>query len=175
MTQIQMVHYFRTAPWQKRDNLIENSYLSFVAHMRAIDMCSRNYFAHVDPDGLWPNFHVRNTGYVLPDWYKDDSNQVESLAKGFTRVQDLLNEDGSIKESGVLDAWERSPSHHDHVTGSGHWASHTIFGVGILEGENCNFHVLITAPPEPKKPEHVFIPWAQRGERERDREILRPV
>lgn len=145
------MEYFATAPWQKRDNLVEDSRLAHVAHMRAMDLCARDYFSHETPDGFWPNHYVRLTGYKIPEWYKDNGNQVESLAKGYLCATD------------ALDAWERSPNHHDHVTGSGFWASHTIFGVGIFECETGPLYALITAPPEPAENKHIFIPWIGGG------------
>ncbi len=61
-----------------------NSSLAKAAQMKAEDMASRGYFAHVDPDGYGMNYYIDSFGYSLdPDWISDRSdNFFESLAAG---------------------------------------------------------------------------------------------
>ena len=55
-----------------------------VAKARAIDFGTRGFDHHTDADGHSANWHVREAGYALPDWYgtEDDANNVESLTAG---------------------------------------------------------------------------------------------
>src|SRR4051812_17752181 len=54
---------------QTRTKLVWNPILARVARERAWDMARRNYFSHVNPDGLGANTLVERAGYVLPANY----------------------------------------------------------------------------------------------------------
>ena len=74
-------------PEQQRPQMICNDILSQVAHERALDLGTRDYFSHTNPDGFGPNYLVEQAGYDLPDWYGNelDSNNIESLTAGTSR------------------------------------------------------------------------------------------
>ena len=133
----QMATYFQSADWQTRA-LVRFPLLCAVARKRARDMVERDYFQHVDPDGHWPNYHVRAAGWNLPPTWSDDSNQIESLASGF------------LSANAALDALAASPSHTAHMTGQGFWMDHYAFGVGYAEDPPERIYVVITAPLEKK-------------------------
>ena len=46
---------------------------------RALDMGTRRYFSHVNPDGYGPNYLVQQAGYALPSFYgqEPDANNIE--------------------------------------------------------------------------------------------------
>lgn len=70
---------------QQRIVLNRNEILMRVAEDRADDMAERNYFDHVNPDGVAANYLVRKAGYKLPDFYgkgpKD--NNIECIGAGY--------------------------------------------------------------------------------------------
>ena len=154
MNEEEMANYFKTADWQTRTNLRTDDRLMSIAHFRAGDMCDRSYFSHQDPDGYWPNKNVRLAGYELPDFYQDDSNQVESIAVGFETYQDAFA------------ALVASPEHTSHMRGLSFWEGHTFFGVGMRVDRGCRLYVVITAPPEEEGEENdytVHLPVISRG------------
>jgi uncharacterized protein YkwD len=130
-----MSKLFRGSKWQliARE---EHFVLMEMAQARAEDMAQLGYFSHVDQRGIWPNENLRKFGYSLPDNYPDDSNQVESIAKGF------------LTAKGALTALVESPAHHDHMVGKGMWNEHTAFGVGYATAGGDTYYVIVTAPPD---------------------------
>jgi hypothetical protein len=157
---MRMAVYFVNADWQERPVLMSDDRLMSAAQHRAIDMATRDYFDHVDPEGHWPNFRVRSYDYELPNHWLDDANNTEGIGKGFTAPE------------GCLEAMYRSDDHRPHVTGNvPFFFEHTRFGVGHWErtnesGMRIPYYVLITAPPEPEpEPEdhNIFLPGVYRG------------
>lgn len=69
---------------QGRKGMAWNQLLANVASAKCMDMATRGYTGHVNPDGMGPNKMVRAWGYGLPSWYSqaDDANNIESLAHG---------------------------------------------------------------------------------------------
>lgn len=60
-----------------------NNALFNSAEFKAEEMAANNYFAHQSQTtGIWPNQLARNQGYVLPSYFPNTSNQIESLAAG---------------------------------------------------------------------------------------------
>ncbi len=70
--------------------------LSQAAAQKAADMFSKNYWAHVAPDGGTPWDFIHGVGYVY-------TVAGENLAKNFN------------DSSGVVDAWMNSPSHRENM------------------------------------------------------------
>lgn len=68
--------------YQKRKAMYRHPLLWLAAQKRADDMAEKDYFAHISPSGVSPNQVVRSVGYVLPDWYPKDKNNVESISIG---------------------------------------------------------------------------------------------
>ena len=68
-------------PEQGRAIMNCSSILSQVARAKAQDMAIRQFFSHVNPDGIGPNYLVKEAGYNLPAWYGSamDSNNIDVL------------------------------------------------------------------------------------------------
>lgn len=126
-------------PNQRRSQCIWNDKLAAAAGARANDMLTRNYFAHVDPDGHGPNWWVRQAGYKLPAWYADDANNVESISLNYLTAEQ------------VWQGWLGSPVHRRHVLGeSPFFAAQTNVGVGYVRASSGYpiLWVLISCPTE---------------------------
>ena len=127
-------------PNQQRVNPVCNSILAQVARARARDMAQRNYFSHTNPDGIGPNYLVRQMGYVLPDWYNNnpDGNNIESIGAGYN------------SPTALWEAWRRSEGHRVHVLGeSDFWAEQRAYGVGYYFDPNSTYKhywVFLSAP-----------------------------
>src|SRR3954470_5239420 len=68
------------SPEQHRPFMVLDPILTQVARSRAMDMATRGYFDHVNPDGKGANYLIEQAGYKLPDWWGDSesANYVES-------------------------------------------------------------------------------------------------
>lgn len=77
-------------------DLKENSLLDSAAQNKSKDMFSKNYWAHIAPDGTTPWFFIKQSGY-------DYIYAGENLAKGFNSSSD------------VVTAWMNSPTHRENV------------------------------------------------------------
>lgn len=128
---------------QGRPYLVLDPIIQKVAEARAMDMAVRNYFAHVNPDGVAANYLLRQAGYVLPSWWGTDptDNYVESIAAGYASPSDTWT------------AWMNSPPHKEHLLAqNSFFATETHFGVAYYYDPNSTYKyywVVITAPPEP--------------------------
>lgn len=127
---------------QRRETLVCNAILVQVARERARDMAMRDYFGHTNPDGLGPNYLVRQAGYRLPSWYptKADANNIESIAAGYRTP------------AAVWQGWMNSGGHRTHLLGlHSFYAEQTAVGVGyfFLEGSRYGYYwVFLSAHPE---------------------------
>lgn len=95
--------------------------LAQVARAKALDMGTRDYSGHTDPDGNGPNKLLREAGYVLPSFYGTDAadNNVESVAAGYATFEEAFA------------AWMGSPGHQQHLLGlNGFYANQIEYGVG---------------------------------------------
>jgi len=72
--------------------LAVNAELTASSRFRANDMLKRDYFSHIDPDGVGPNSHALEKGYLLGKIYKraKDSNNIESICAGDEQAADIL-------------------------------------------------------------------------------------
>lgn len=137
----QIFDQMRTAPSQKRPFLEVDPILSSVARARARDMAERNFFGHVNPDGVGANLAVDRAGYKLPDGWTDDpkANYIESIAAGFT------------SSGAVWQAWMTSEGHRNHLLAQNtFYKNQTSVGVGYVYRENSKYKhywVVLTAPP----------------------------
>jgi uncharacterized protein YkwD len=116
--------------------------LANVARERALDMGTRSYFSHTNPDGFGPNYLVRQAGYGLPSWYgtANDANNIESIAAGYTTA------------AAAWAGWLNSSGHRVHVLAEDpFWADQTHYGIGYAYVSNSpykHYWVFISAPPE---------------------------
>jgi uncharacterized protein YkwD len=128
---------------QQRPSLTFNPILAQVARARAADMGRRNYFAHINPDGVGPNTLVTQAGYILPAFYGNErsGNSIESIHAG-----------GDTAEK-AWDSWMHSPPHRKHILGlSDFYAGQIEYGIGhayILSSQYKHYWVIITAKPGP--------------------------
>ena len=103
-----------------------NDTLAKAAEAKALDMATRNYFGHVDPDGYGMNYFISKAGYKLDaSWLTSkDMNYFESLSAGApsgeAAIQNLL-----------IDAGTPSLGHRKHLLGLDDWNSGLIdIGIG---------------------------------------------
>lgn len=128
---------------QGRPSLTLDPILAGVARARATDMARRDYFGHVNPDGVAANYLVRHAGYQLPAWWDADpkANYIESIAAGYATPQTTWT------------GWMNSPDHRTHILGlNSFYASETSYGIGYYYDANSTYKhywVVITAPPQP--------------------------
>lgn len=104
-----------------------NDKLTKVAEDKVLDMASRNYFGHVDPDGFGINHFINKSGYTLnASWLKEKStNYFESLAVNTSSGEE------SVKYL-IIDANTPSLGHRKHLLGLDEWnASLTDIGIGF--------------------------------------------
>ncbi|HYW11727.1 MAG TPA: CAP domain-containing protein [Longimicrobium sp.] len=131
---------------QRRSGMTRNALLDSVARARALDMATRGYFAHVNPDGLGANTLVRRAGYRLPASYAtvDAGYNIESAAAGYPYAS----------ARAAWRGWMGSPGHRAHLLGlHPAFAAQTEFGIGyVYRPDSRKGHywvVLIAPPPEP--------------------------
>jgi hypothetical protein len=107
---------------QQRQNnnlgvLTDNSELDQAAANKAMDMFSKDYWAHNAPDGTTPWVFIKGAGY----------NYIyagENLARGFTNAQD------------VITAWMNSPEHRQNVLSPNYQNVGFAVATGKLNGED---------------------------------------
>ena len=140
--EIEIAHRLAETSGQRREFLQFDPILAQVARERAMDLAKRRYFSHTNPDGHGANYLVRKAGYVLPDWYPGDGNNLESIAAG-----------GSTASVTWSD-WMGSPDHKKHLLGEiDFFAEQTSYGVGYYEDPSAPYRyywVVLTAPPLPR-------------------------
>ncbi|MCA9348408.1 hypothetical protein KC867_03295, partial [Candidatus Saccharibacteria bacterium] len=96
-------------------NLTINNQLNQAAQAKASDMAMRNYWAHVNPDGVQPWVFIANAGYSY-------LRAGENLACGFS------------DNNTVITGWYNSPTHRDNMLE----AEFTEVGFGIINAPNYN-------------------------------------
>lgn len=89
-----------------------NSKLSTSAQLKANDMITKNYWAHVSPDGTQPWYWFSQAGY-------DYTNAGENLAYGFST------------SDATITGWMNSAGHRANILGN-----YADMGFGIANGEN---------------------------------------
>ncbi|NJK80781.1 MAG: hypothetical protein HC876_19960 [Chloroflexaceae bacterium] len=128
-----------THPDQGRATMSCHPILEEVAREMAADMATRNYFDHINPEGLGPNELVRMAGYPLDSGYDTAlaGNNIQSIGGGVGSPDTIWN------------AWMGSAIHKTHLLGqSDFYATQTDYGVGYYyapESEYKHYWVVITA------------------------------
>ncbi len=140
-----IANYLVNSSGQRRDRskMHPDDRLTQVARARAMDMAKRNYFDHVNPDGVGPNYLVRQTGYQLPSFWSTSrtANNVESIEAGYMTADDAWS------------GWMASSPHKTHLLATdSFYRDQTSYGVGHYYDANSKYKhywVVITAPPSP--------------------------
>jgi uncharacterized protein YkwD len=126
----------------KSKKLSWNDTLARVADGKAYDMANRNYYGHVDPDGLGINYFINKNGYTLnPVWLKNkEENYFESI------LAEVKDGESAIKKF-IIDEGVPSLGHRNHLLGVGEWnASLVDIGIGFARrdsGSNYKTYVSI--------------------------------
>lgn len=105
-----------------------NERLAKVAEFRARDMAERNYFDHVTPEGLGPNYYIAKSGYTLnADWVKKRSaNNFESIAANHPSAVDGI-------KAFIVGRGSPGFMHRKHVLGMDQWnGSLQDIGIGFV-------------------------------------------
>ena len=103
-----------------------NDTLAKVAEAKAMDMATRNYFGHVDPEGYGMNYFINKAGYKLEArWIASkELNYFESLGAGAPSGEAAVR-------SLIIDANTPSLGHRKHLLGLDTWnAPMTDIGIG---------------------------------------------
>ena len=152
--ELDIANRMASASGQRRAALQFDPILAQVARERAMDLAKRRYFSHTNPDGHGVNYLVRQAGYVLPDWYPGDGNNLESIAAGGATAGVTWSD------------WMGSPDHKRHLLGEeDFFAEQTSYGVGYYEEAGTPYRyywVVLTAPPMPRTAV-VTIAWPSEG------------
>jgi uncharacterized protein YkwD len=136
--ELELEALFRDDPDQQRSSLSRNDTLAQVARARAVDMANRAYFGHETPEGYMANYLVESAGYLLPSYYPDNGNNVESIALNYLTAAD------------VWAAWSKSAGHRPHIMGEEtFYAEQNEYGIGYAENADGRYWVLITAKHGP--------------------------
>jgi uncharacterized protein YkwD len=112
-----------------------NDALAKAAEAKALDMATRNYFAHVDPDGFGMNIKMHEAGYTLDKLHlqSKEQNNFESCAAGAQsgmRVIAILLVDKELESRG----------HRQHLLGlTAFRAKHTDIGISIASHPKSKF------------------------------------
>jgi uncharacterized protein YkwD len=127
-----------------------NQILANVAQMKAEDMAKRNYFDHVNPEGIGINYFIQKAGYNLPKEWTDkiSNNFCESLSAGSQTPKNGIIQ--LISDGGVSD--HKSAGHRVHLLGINDFFSKAYdIGIGWATNPNStykNYLVVITARHE---------------------------
>ncbi len=120
-----------------RQAVIWNDTLAKVAEQRALDMATRNYFAHVDPDGYGVNYHINQAGYKLKKSLLKNpkANQFESIEAGPHTGEE------AVKKLIIDKGHATTVGHRKHLLGMTKWdASLVDIGVGFVRcKEGCKY------------------------------------
>lgn len=112
----------------KRVKLVWNKDLAKAAEFRAYDMAKRNYFEHVSPEGLGPNYYIVKAGYSLnPDWIKQKTaNNFESIAANHATAEEGIR-------AFIIGKGSPGFMHRKHVLGMDDWNSSLVdIGIGFV-------------------------------------------
>ena len=137
--ELELAKLIKEHPNQMRVVMNYDPILSKVARERALDMGTRDYFGHVNPDGHGPNYLVQQAGYILPSFYDQSkkANNIESIYAG------------SPDPERAMDVWLGSDGHHNHILGQhSFYAEQTDYGIGyayVPGSRYGHYWVVITA------------------------------
>ena len=116
---------------QKLNVLAVNPILNKAAEMKAIDMATKGYFAHISPEGKTPWYWLELAGYKY-------QYAGENLAVDFSDSKD------------VASAWMASPTHRMNIVKNNYTEIGTGIAIGIYEGRETIFVAQVYANPLPE-------------------------
>jgi uncharacterized protein YkwD len=123
----------------KRPTLAWDKSLARAARDKALDMAKRNYFGHVNPDGLGMNVLIDRAGYKLPaDWVEDKkANFFESIGAGYPGGKATIQQ--LIVDKGVADV-----SHRKHLLGmTAFWEGCKDGGIGFARAKGARYSTYV--------------------------------
>ena len=115
--------------------LVWSDELAQAAEKKALDMATRDYFDHVDPDGYGMNYWMVKAGYKLPDeWIKKKSyNNFESIQAGLSSGVDAI-------KNLILDEGTNPPGHRNHLLGIiPFWSNCKDVGIGMARDPDSEY------------------------------------
>ena len=115
--------------------LIWNDTLAIVAHEKALDMATREYFDHVDPEGNGMNIKIHEAGYLLDSLFITDraNNFFESLAAGNSSGIEAI-------QTLIIDEGLEPPGHRNHLLGITPFYSDCYdVGIGFVKSASAPF------------------------------------
>jgi len=122
---------------EARPALVWNDTLAKVAETKVIDMATRGYFAHVDPDGCGINYYVNKAGYKLEEkWVKDKKlNYFESIQAGAHDGADAV-------KALIIDTYSKDLGHRKALLGMTKFQKGTTdIGIGFIRcTDGCKYH-----------------------------------
>jgi hypothetical protein len=116
-----------------------DSSLAQAAQRKADDMFTKNYWAHIAPDGTTPWYFIRSSGYEYV--YAG-----ENLARGYTASSDVIN------------AWMASPSHKENMLSSNYKDVGFAIKDGTLTGDDTVLVVEEFGSRTAEKPQSIAQP-----------------
>jgi Cysteine-rich secretory protein family len=122
----------------KLDPLIISPFLNRIAELKAQDMASKGYFAHVSPEGKTPWYWFDQVGYKY-------EYAGENLAIDFTDSKD------------VTVAWMNSPTHKANIIKKAYTEIGTGIATGTYEGSPTVFVAQVYAKPAVSTPKKISV------------------
>lgn len=122
---------------EPRPTLKWDEALAKAAQAKAEDMATRNYFAHVDPDGKGMNIKMFAAGYELSEqWLENpEDNFFESIGCGT-----LISTGESVINMLIIDAGVPSFGHRKHLLGIDEfWSNCYDIGIGHAQNPNSTY------------------------------------
>lgn len=130
---------------KKMPALVWNDTLAKVAEAKALDMATRGYFGHTDPEGYGMNHYMNKAGYKLPaKWLASkELNYFESLNAGAPSGEAAIR-------SLIIDEGVPTLGHRKHLLGLDAWnASLVDLGIGyarpLAKGEYKSYVCILIA------------------------------
>lgn len=117
-------------PDQQHPELHFSIALSEAARRRALDMASRDYFGHTNPDGYGPNCIVLQHFFALPDSYDSSrtGNNIETIGAGFADID------------AAWEAFMASEGHRTHLLGlNDFYNEQKYYGIGYVDAPDSTY------------------------------------
>lgn len=115
-----------------RPPLSANAFLASAAASHAVDMATRRFYGHQNPDGIGPNGRILSTPYDLNALYGTDPvpNHTENIAAG----TNALLTPKEIHRTLIVDQGINPPKHRNLILGISTWSRAREMGVAYRGG-----------------------------------------